>query len=82
VTVRKKHLERGAPGTLELARKEGYRRGLNTARTMLVKAKNYQSQKGEKLGDGDADLKGEHEHAASILHELCGRLTDLIKAAK
>jgi hypothetical protein len=52
----------------DFIRKQGYRRGLKTARDMLVKAKNYQAR-----------LK--NENSASLLHGLCLRLDDLLKGA-
>ena len=67
---------------LELARSQGYTRGLKVARELLVKAKNHQARMGKQSKEADADLKGEYEHGASVLHGLCLKLSDLLKVTQ
>jgi hypothetical protein len=74
VSVRKKE---------EFIRRQGYKRGISSARTMLVEARNYQVRmKKTNNAKLNPDLEDQFEHTASVLHDLALRLADLIKGVK
>jgi hypothetical protein len=67
----------------EIARKQGFRRGLSVVRTWVVEARNHQKRQ-QKSNNAklNPDLEDQYEYAANLLHTLYHKINDAIKGVK